>query len=203
MLRGAVIIRARSKSPARMQSVFEFAPWVIFGLVYKFGGGIYPATAALMGAMVLLLAYDWLSIRKVPQMHLALAVLVWVFGAATLILHDVRFLQWKASVFYWIAGLLFGGSAIVGKQTVLERMLGKNLPEGVTVPASAWRNSSLAMGLFYIALGFANIWIALNRSESDWVTFKVWIAVPLGLVFTLGVFAWLFRGLLFAKEEAP
>ena len=39
-----------------MQTLIEFAPWIVFGLVYKFGGGIYPATAALMGAMVLLLA---------------------------------------------------------------------------------------------------------------------------------------------------
>ena len=41
-----------------MQTLIEFAPWVIFGLVYKFAGGLYPATAALMVAMALLLAYD-------------------------------------------------------------------------------------------------------------------------------------------------
>jgi intracellular septation protein len=186
-----------------MQTVIEFAPWVVFGLVYKFGGGLYPATAALMVAMALLLAYDWFTSRKIPQMHLILAVMVWVFGAATLILHDVRFLQWKASVFYWIAGLVFGGSAIVGRQSILERLLGKGLPEGTTLPATAWRNCSLIRGVFYLLLGTANIWIALNRSESDWVTFKVWIAGPLVIVFTLGIILWLFRGLLFAKEPTP
>ena len=81
-----------------MQTLLEYAPWIVFGLVYKFGGGIYPATAALMIVMTLLLAYYWLRTRKVPQMHLALTIMVLVFGAATLILHDVRFLQWKASV---------------------------------------------------------------------------------------------------------
>ena len=55
-----------------MQTVIEFAPWVVFGLVYKFGGGLYPATAALMVAMAMLLAYDWITSRKVPQMHLIL-----------------------------------------------------------------------------------------------------------------------------------
>ena len=194
---------ARSIWPVRMQSVIEFLPWVVFGLVYKFAGGIYPATAALMGAMALLLVYDWLTTRKVPQMHVVLAVLVWVFGAVTLIMHDVRFLQWKASAFYWIAGVLFGGSAFVGKQTILERVLGKGLPEGTTLPASAWRKSSVIMGVFYLLLGTANIWVALNRSESDWVTFKVWIAGPLVIVFTLAIILWLFRGLLFAKETTP
>ncbi|HLA70799.1 MAG TPA: septation protein IspZ [Steroidobacteraceae bacterium] len=186
-----------------MQALIEFAPWVVFGLVYKFAGGLYPATAALMVAMALLLAYDWFTSRKIPQMHLILAVMVWVFGAATLILHDVRFLQWKASVFYWITGFVFGGSAFVGRQTILERLLVKSLPEGTSLPATAWRNCSVIMGVFYLLLGSANTWVALNRSTSDWVTFKVWIAAPLAIVFTLGVIVWLFRGLIFAKEPAP
>ena len=34
------------------------------------------------------------------------------------------------------------------------------------------------MGVFYMALGAGNIWVALNRSEADWVTFKIWILMP-------------------------
>jgi intracellular septation protein len=184
-----------------MQAAIEFAPWVIFGLVYKFGGGIYPATASLMAAMALLLAYDWLHDRKIPRMHLVLAILVWVFGTATLILHDVRFLQWKASVFYWIFGLALAGSAFFGKQTLLEGMLGKALPEGFTLPVSAWRNNSLLMGGFYIVLGVVNIWVALTRSESDWVTFKVWILPPVAILFSIGLLLWMMRGA-FGKENA-
>ena len=184
-----------------MQTVIEFAPWIVFGLVYKFGGGLYPATGALMIAMALLVTYDWLRERRIPQMHLLLAVLVWVFGTATLLLHDVRFLQWKASVFYWIAGLVFAGSAFIGRQSLLERLLASGLPEGFSVPASSWRNSSLLMGAFYVLLGFVNIWVALNRSESDWVLFKVWIAPPVAIVFTLAIVLWVLRGA-FHKESA-
>ncbi len=99
-------------------------------------------------------------------MHLILAGTVLVFGAATLILHDVRFLQWKASVFYWLAGLLFAGTVWVGKMTLLERMMGKALPEGTSVPATAWRNTSLIMGAVYLLLGTVNIWVAVNRSDA-------------------------------------
>jgi intracellular septation protein len=184
-----------------MQHIIEYLPWVVFGLAYKFGGGLYPATAALMGSMVVVLAYDWVTTRKLPQMHLILAVMVWVFGAATLILHDVRFLQWKASVFYWIAGLALAGSAFIGRQTLIERLLGSALPEGVSLPARDWRVSSVFMGLFYLLLGAVNIWVALNRSENDWVNFKVWVSIPLGLAVTFGVFLWLFRKLIFTSEE--
>ena len=45
-----------------MQTLLEYAPWIVFGLVYKFGGGIYPATAALMIVMTLLLPGDELPL---------------------------------------------------------------------------------------------------------------------------------------------
>jgi intracellular septation protein len=183
-----------------MQLAIEFAPWIIFGLVYKFAGGLYPATIALMVAIVLPLAHGWLRERKIKQMHLVLVILVWVFGAATLILRDVRFLQWKASVYYWLFGLALMGSAFIGKQTLLERLMGRPLAEGgVILPATNWRNSSLIMGGLYILFGLANIWVALNRSESEWVTFKVWILTPVAMVLTMAVFVWLIRGILFQK----
>jgi intracellular septation protein len=182
-----------------MQTLLVFAPWIIFGIVYKLGGGIYPATAALMAAMTLLLAYFWIRTRKLPQTHLVLTIMVLVFGAATLILHDVRFLQWKASVIYWLIGLFVGGSVWVGSKTLLERLMAAGIPPEHTVPASSWRNASLITGVFYLLLGFANIWVAMTRSESDWVTFKVWIAIPLGMVFIIGVVLYLLRGA-FARE---
>jgi intracellular septation protein len=80
-----------------MQTLIELAPLIAFFAAYKFAG-IYVATAVLMGAMLLLLGWDWLSKRAIPKMHLISAILVWVFGTVTLILHDVRFIQWKATV---------------------------------------------------------------------------------------------------------
>src|SRR6187551_1932411 len=81
---------------------------------------IYMATAALMAVMTLLLAYYWIRTRKVPKLHLVLTIMVLVFGAATLFFHDVRFLQWKASIVYWLIGVLFAGSVWIGKKTLLE-----------------------------------------------------------------------------------
>ena len=106
-----------------------------------------------MVVMTLLLAYYWMRTRKVPQMHLALTIMVLVFGAATLIFHDARFLQWKASIVYWLIGLLFIGSVWIGKKTLLERAIGSGLPRGVSVPASSWRNGSLLIGAFNVAAG--------------------------------------------------
>ena len=57
-------------------------------------------------------------------------------------------------MFYWICGPGAHRFDIsIGKQSLLERLLGKALPEGgLSLPASTWRNYSLLMGAFYLAL---------------------------------------------------
>lgn len=177
-----------------MQTLIELAPLIAFFATYKWFGGIYPATAVLMVGMLLLIGWDWLRTRKVPQMHLVSAVLVWVFGIATLLLRDVRFIQWKATVFYWLVAAVFVGSVFIGKKTLLERMLGPLLPEGHTVAPATWRNCSLLNGVFYLALGGFNLWAAYMLPEATWVTIKTWVFLPVVFAFTLGISIWLMRG---------
>jgi intracellular septation protein len=176
-----------------METLIELAPLIAFFAAYGIGG-IYLATAVLMVAMLLLLVFDWLRKRTLPRMHLVSAVLVWIFGAATLILRDVRFIQWKATVFYWLIALVLAGSVWIGKQTLLERLTAKALPEDFTVGPAKWRNLSLLAALFYFALGGANIWIAYRMSEKTWVFFKTWLTIPLLFAFTAGLMFWLLRG---------
>ena len=186
-----------------MQTLLEYAPWIVFGLIVAITKNLYMATAALMIVMTLLLAYYWIRTRKVPRLHLALTVMVLVFGAATLFFHDVRFLQWKASIVYWLIGLLFIGSVWIGNKTLLERAIGGGLPEDVSVSAASWRNGSLLIGAFNLLLGCVNIWVAKTYSEQEWAFFKAWIAVPAAMIFMVGVVLYLLRHLLFTKESAP
>ena len=176
-----------------MQTLIELAPLIAFFGAYLFAG-VYVATAVLMGAMALLLAWDWFSTRQIPKMHLISAVLVWVFGTATLILHDVRFIQWKATVFYWLVALVLLGSIWIGKKTLLERLMTAAIPEGHSVPPSTWTRTSVVAALFYLALGAANLWIAYTMSEKAWVFFKTWLTIPLVFAFTAGLMFWILRG---------
>ncbi|MBC8025293.1 MAG: septation protein IspZ [Steroidobacteraceae bacterium] len=183
-----------------MQVLIELAPLIAFFVVWKFSD-IYMATAVLMGAMLLLVAWDWLRTRKVPKMHLLSAVLVWVFGAATLILHDVRFIQLKATIFYWLIALVLGGSIWIGRITVLERLMSTTIPEDHKVPPATWRNASLVAALFYATLGGVNLWVARTMTEENWVFFKTWLTIPLVFVFTGGLIYWLLRG--YEPKDGP
>src|SRR4029077_7288018 len=102
-----------------MQTLTGLAPLVAFFVTYRWGG-LYAATAVLMVTMVLVLGIDWLRERRIPPVHALSAVLVLVFGGATLLLHNRAFIQWKPTVLLWVVGLAFLGSFWVGTRTLTE-----------------------------------------------------------------------------------
>ena len=72
--------------------------------------------------------------------------------------------------------------------TLLERLLGKKLPEGVISPRRhAGAISRWCRALFYLALGAANLWVAFTMSQAAWVNFKSFVVIPLVFVFTFGL----------------
>lgn len=176
-----------------MQALTEFAPLIAFVAAY-FMGGLYVATTVLMVAMVALLAVDWLRLRRIPPLHALSAVLVLIFGAATLVLHDRVFIQWKPTVFFWLASLAFLASLWIGERTLTERLLGGALREAfgerLRVSAATWRRLTLLWALFYFLLGALNVAVLLYLSERAWFVLKL-VDVALMLVFILAQLLWL------------
>jgi intracellular septation protein len=180
-----------------MQFLFELAPVIAFVVAYVLGG-IYVATATIMVAMAVMLAVDYLRTKRVSPMHGISAVLVFVFGAATLILHDKRFIQWKPTVFYWLVSLCLFGSLWIGKQPLLQRLMGAAFEasgEGqakLEVSDTTWRRANLVCAFFYLLLGVANLAVALNTTEATWVKSKIVFIVVL-FAFTFAQFFWIMR----------
>jgi intracellular septation protein len=175
-----------------MQALLEFAPLAVF-LVAYYAAGLYAATAALMVAMGLLLVIDYLRTRRVPPMHALSAVLVFAFGTATLVLHNQRFIQWKPTVFFWLASLAFLGSFWIGERTLAQRFLSAALAGEVHVTAAVWRRLNWLWILFYVVLGVLNLVVAFNASERAWVHFKVFGLTIATFLFIGAQIAWLAR----------
>ena len=176
-----------------MQALTEFAPLVAFFVAYVFGG-LYVATAVLMAAMVALLAVDWLRLKRIPPMHSLSAVLVLVFGAATLVLRNPLFIQWKPTVFFWLVSLAFLGSAWIGGRTLAERLLGATLAEAfgerLRVSAALWRRLNLLWVVFYGLLGALNVVVLEYLSERAWAALKL-VDVVLMMIFVAAQVIWL------------
>ncbi|HSY08942.1 MAG TPA: inner membrane-spanning protein YciB [Steroidobacteraceae bacterium] len=175
-----------------MQALLEFTPLAVFLIAYRVAG-IYAATAALMAAMGILLIIDYVRGRRVPPMHALSAVLVFAFGTATLLLHNQRFIQWKPTVFFWLASLAFLGSFWIGDRTLAQRLLSAALPVQTRVEPALWRRLNWVWIVFYGLLGILNLVIAFNASERTWVNFKVFGLTVATFVFIGAQIAWLAR----------
>jgi intracellular septation protein len=172
-----------------MQLLLEYLPLAAFLVAYN-RGGIYVATATLMIAMTLSVLVHWVRTRRIPQLLGISTLLVLLFGTATLILRNARFIQWKPSIFLWLLAVAFLVSAGVGKQPLAQRMLQPSLGE-LQVERPVWLRLNLAWVLFGLIAGAANICIAYHVSEAMWVKVKVFGLSAAMFLFLVAQLLWL------------
>ena len=172
-----------------MQLLLEFFPLIAFLVAYKLAG-IYVATATLMGAMLLTLGLSWLRTRRVSAMLGASTALVLIFGTATLMLRDIRFIQWKPSIFLWLLALAFFVSGFVGKQTLAQRLLQPTLGES-ELQRHDWMKLNYAWVAYGLVVGAVNLFVAYHASESTWVNVKGYGLPASMFVFLLAQIFWL------------
>lgn len=169
-----------------MQLLFDTFPVIVFFVAYKLAD-IYVATGAIIVAVIVQMAAQWLLKRKVSSMALISSVLVLIFGGLTLLIHDKAFIQWKVTVVNWLFAAAFLASHVIGERPLIERMIGESVP----LERAQWRRLSLAWSAFFIALGALNLYVAYSFPEDVWVNFKLFGVLGLTLVFALGQGIWI------------
>jgi intracellular septation protein len=172
-----------------MQLLIDFFPPLAFLVSYLLGG-IYVATATMMAACALQLGVDWVRKRAIKPLHWIMALLVFLFGTATLVLHDPRFIQMKPTVFMGLLAVSFLVSQWTRKP-LAQRLLESVLPEVAARDAQVWRRLNLAWVAFFAFIGAVNLYVAREFSEQTWVYFaKIGISVLL-LLFLFPQLLWL------------
>jgi intracellular septation protein len=174
-----------------MQALLALAPLAAFFIAYL-SRGLYTATAVLMVAVVALLGVDWLRERRIPPLHALSAALVLILGGATLALHNRHFIQWKATILFWVLSVAFIASFWVGERTLTQRFLGPALEGRQGASDTLWRWLNGWSALFYALLGAANLVVAYYASERVWVHFKIFGLTLLTFAFVCGQLVWLF-----------
>jgi intracellular septation protein len=140
--------------------------------------GIFVATAVFMVAILVTLVISYALTRRVPAMAVVTAVIVFVFGGATLFFQNETFIKVKPTIIYLLfAGTLFGG--IIFRKPLLSTVFDQvfNLTE------EGWRKLTVRWALFFLALAVLNEIIWRTQSTDFWVTFKVFGVLPLTFVF--------------------
>jgi len=163
-----------------MKFLLDFFPIVFFFIAFKMYD-IYVATAVLIIASLLQTSAHWLMHRRFEKMHVITLVLVCVFGGLTLMLQDEMFIKWKPTVINWLFAVAFIGSQFIGKKSLIQRMMGDHM----VLPANIWLHLNIAWTLFFIALGFANLYVVYNFDTETWVNFKLFGLLGLTFVFVI------------------
>lgn len=178
-----------------MQALIDFSPLIAFFVSYRIAG-IYVATGVLIAACALQIGYHWLRFRKVKPLHWIMGGLVLLFGSATLILHDPKFIQVKTTVLMWLLGAAFLVSQFVGRKPLSQRFLEsmlesvEGLPQGA-LSRAPWAWINLGWVAFFGVVGCINLYIVHHFSESTWVNFKVGGLALLLLLFLTPQIIWL------------
>ena len=177
-----------------MKQLLELLPLVLFFGAYQMDGdtltvggwshtfdGIFSATAVLMISTALTWLISSLLEKRNDKRLMWMTLAVLLFGAATLILRDQRFIQWKPTVFNWVLAAVFLGSQFIGKRNVLERVLGSQL----SLPRPIWtRLNVLWIGNFAL-VGALNLFVAYRFEEAVWVSYKLYSSIGFTLALML------------------
>jgi intracellular septation protein len=165
-----------------MKFLFDLFPVVLFFIFYKIFD-IYVATAALMAATYIQIILLYLFKKKIEKMIIFTAIVITVFGGMTLFFQSNVFIMWKPSIIYWVFGLVI----LVANKFYNKNLIQMSLGNQVELKKQYWQNLSWSTALFFIFLGFLNIYIAQNFSEDTWVSFKLFGMTALLFLYIISV----------------
>lgn len=159
------------------------------------GEPIFIATGLFMAATAISLSVSWVMTRTLPIMPLVSGVIVFVFGALTLLLQNETFIKMKPTIVNTLFGVVLLGGLFFGRA-----LLGYVFGAAFKLDAEGWRKLTFRWGLFFLFLALANEVVWRNFSTDFWVAFKVWGIMPITLVFTFSQMPLIMRHSL---EEKP
>lgn len=169
----------KPKSNPVFKLAIEMGPTVVFFFANAFWG-IYAATAALMASVIVALIASWLVSRHLPVMPVVTAIIVLVFGALTLVLHDDTFIKLKPTIINSLFGVALLGGLALGKP-----LLPIVLDTVMRLTETGWRILTFRWGLFFFFLAALNEVVWRTQTTDFWVSFKLFGTMPITIVFAL------------------
>ena len=166
--------------------MLELIPIILFFVAYQYDGstihvgtwsyyfdGIFSATSILIAATAVQVAISATLRGRIERREVWILLAVGVFGGITLWFRDPSFIQWKPTIFNWTLALIFLAAHFFSEKNLIERTLGSQLD----LPSHAWKKLNFLWIGNFIVVGALNIFVALNFSESLWVSYKLYSAI--------------------------
>jgi intracellular septation protein len=168
-----------------------------FPVLALVGDPIFLATAVFMVAISVSLIVSYALTRRLPVMPVVSGVVVLVFGALTLWLHDELFIKLKPT----IVNILFG-SVLLGGLFFGKALLGYVFDSVFRLDDEGWRKLTFRWGVFFFFLALVNEVVWRSFSTDFWVSFKVFGVMPITIAFTLSQLPLIQRHTLDSERDA-
>ncbi len=164
-----------------MKFLFDLFPVILFFLAFKLYD-IFIATAVAIAAAIAQIGWLWFRRRQVDKMMWVNLAIIVIFGGATLISQDETFIKWKPTVLYWLIAAVLVASHVIFKKNLIQTMLEKQM----VLPLPIWSRLNWSWASFFLIMGCVNLYVAFSFPLDTWVSFKLFGATGLMLVFVIG-----------------
>ena len=99
-----------------MKVLSDLLAVILFFLTYTITKNMITATAVAVVFGILQAGFTYWKYKKLDTMQWVGLFLIVVFGGATILLHDDRFIMWKPTVLFWIGALVLLISHLSGQR---------------------------------------------------------------------------------------
>ncbi len=181
-----------------MKFLFELFPIALFFLGYKFGD-IYLATLIAILASIIQVAYSRYSTGKFEKIPLITLATIAILGGATLLFRNELFIKWKPTALYWVLAIAFVLSHFIGEKPLIQRAIDQN----IQLPNKIWHQLNVSWAIFFILMGFANLYVVYHFSTDIWVNFKLFGTMGLTFVFIVLQGVYMSKHQIIIESEKP
>jgi intracellular septation protein len=173
-----------------MKFLFDLLPVILFFVAFKMAD-IYVATAVAIAATIAQIIYVAIKYKKVETMQWVSLGLIVVFGGLTIGLQDKTFIQWKPTILYWLFAVGLMASALIWKKNLIQTAMGKQVKLKPGIGNALWNKLNNAWALFFVFMGFLNLYVAYQYDEATWVNFKLFGGMGILFAFIIAQGVWL------------
>ncbi|MEY3197308.1 MAG: hypothetical protein RLZZ59_679 [Pseudomonadota bacterium] len=165
----------------------EFGPIVVFFATYKYAD-IFKATLWMVIVTIISLIVSYLIDKKMSMPLMISGVTLLCTGSITLLSGDPTYIKMKPTIVYVVFGsiLYFG---YLNKKPFIKHVLGS----AFKMNEKNWLVLSTRFAYYFYGMAITNEIVWRNFSESFWVNFKVFGAVPITFIFVLFQLPFLLR----------
>jgi intracellular septation protein len=175
----------------------EAGPLVVF-LIVNSRQGLFAGTAAFMAATLASVVAAWLVERRVPVVPLATGAFVLVFGGLTLALQDELFIKLKPTIVNTLFAAILAGGMLTGR-SLLKPVFGAVF----TLDEAGWRALTWRWAGFFLVMAVLNEIVWRTQTTELWISYKLFGAMPLTLLFSIAQLPLIKRHMLPEAEDAP